>query len=203
MFGAMALMVLPGFGKPRSFLDLPSILAAILTFFLDRVGARNIGRAVLLASLILIASVGTIANVAHGTRPFKRNAVVPFADILDFIRTNETGKTLIVSSDPVVVWELRRKSGPLDRCVSRFLAEVSCFAADRHYDSIFIVIWAKQHIPATRPKIQKFQAKLNDVIAGRHKVATSHAGLDEDAEIKSQLVGVPLDKFILTVDLYR
>jgi hypothetical protein len=45
--------------------------------------------------------------------------------------------------------------------------------------------------------------KLNDVIAGKRKVATIHAGLDEDAEIKSQLVGVPLDKFILTVDLYQ
>jgi hypothetical protein len=202
MFAAMALMVLPGFGKPRSFLYLAPVLAAILTFFLDRVGARNIGRAVLLASLILIASVGTIANVAHGTRPFKRNAMVPFADILDFIRTNEAGKTLIVSSDPVVVWELQRQNGPLDRCVSRFLAEASCFAADRHYDSIFVV-FGQSNISRNAAAIQRFQVKLNDVIAGRRKVATIHAGLDEDAEIKSQLVGVPLDKFILTVDLYQ
>lgn len=202
MFAAMALMVLPGFGKPRSFLYLAPVLAAILTLFLDRVCARNIGRAVLLASLILTASVGAIANVAHGTRPFKRNAVVPFADILDFIRTNEAGKTLIVSSDPVVVWELRRQSGSFDRCISRFLAEASCFAADRHYDSIFVV-FGQSNMSRNAVAIQRFRTKLNDVIAGRRKVATIHAGLDEDSEIKSQLVGVPLDKFILTVDLYR
>jgi hypothetical protein len=39
--------------------------------------------------------------------------------------------------------------------------------------------------------------------AGRRKVATIHAGLDEDADIKSALTGVPLDKNILTVDAYK
>jgi hypothetical protein len=199
---AIALMVLPGAAKPRSFLYLAPVLAAVLTFFLDRIAARNAGRAALLASLILIASVGTIANIAHGTRPFKRNAVVPFGDILDFIRTNEAGKTLIVSSDPVVVWALRHQSGPPDRCVSYFLAEATCFAADRHYDSIFVV-FGQSNISRDAAEIQRFQAKLNDVIADRRKVATIHAGLDEDAGIKSQLANVPLDKFILTIDLYR
>jgi hypothetical protein len=202
MFAAMALMILPGFGKPRSFLYLAPVLAAILTFFLDQVATRNVGRVALLTSLVLIASVGTIANINHGTRPFKRNAVVPFEDILDFIRTNEEGKTLIVSSDPVVVWELRRQSGQSDRCVSRFLKEASCFAPDRRYDSIFVV-FGQSNISRNAAAIQRFQVKLNDVIAGKRKVATIHAGLDEDAEIKSQLVKVPLDKFILTIDLYR
>jgi hypothetical protein len=202
MFAAMALMILPGFGKPRSFLYLAPVLAAVLTFLLDQVAARNVGRAALLTSLILIAPVGTIANIDHGTRPFKRNAVVPFEDILDFIRTNEEGKTLFVSSDPVVVWELRRQSGSLDRCVSRFLAEASCFAADRDYDSIFVV-FGQSNISRNAAAIQRFQAKLIDVVAGKRKVATIHAGLDEDAEIKSQLAKGPLDKFILTIDLYR
>lgn len=39
--------------------------------------------------------------------------------------------------------------------------------------------------------------------AGRHRVATLHAGRDEDAALKSRLTGVPLDNFILAVDLYR
>jgi hypothetical protein len=107
-----------------------------------------------------------------------------------------------VSSDPVVVWELRRQSGQSDRCVSRFLKEASCFAPGRRYDSIF-VIFGQSNISRNAAAIQRFQVKLNDVIAGKRKVATIHAGLDEDAEIKSQLVGVPLDKFILTVDLYQ
>jgi hypothetical protein len=202
MLAAMVLMILPGFGKPRSFLYLAPVLAAVLIFLLDQVAARNAGRAALLTSLILIASVGTIANIDHGTRPFKRNAAVPFGDILDFIRTNEEGKTLIVSSDPVVVWELRRQSGLSDRCVSRFLAEASCFAADRHYDSIFVV-FGQSNMSRNAAAIQRFQAKLNDATAGKRKVATIHSGLDKDAEIKSRLVNLPLDKFILTIDLYR
>jgi hypothetical protein len=38
---------------------------------------------------------------------------------------------------------------------------------------------------------------------GREKVAEIHVGRDEDAMLKTRLTGVPLDEFILTVDLYR
>jgi hypothetical protein len=41
------------------------------------------------------------------------------------------------------------------------------------------------------------------VTAGRNKSSSFGAGLDEDAALKSRLSGVPLDRYILTVDYYR
>ena len=41
------------------------------------------------------------------------------------------------------------------------------------------------------------------ITAGRSKVATMGAGVDEDAALKSRLTGVRLDKTILTVDYYQ
>src|SRR6202043_236432 len=199
-FGAMALMVLAGFGKPRSFLYLAPVLAGILTFFLDR-KARDCkaGTTTLLAALILAASVAAIANLNHGTRPFKRNSVIPYEQILDFIRTNEKENALIVSSDPLVVWVLRHQGQQADRCISYFAREAACFAADRHYDSIF-VISGHSHRSGTVRFTNRFEAQLNPMIAGRRKIVELHAGLDEDAALKSWLTRVPLDEFILTVD---
>jgi hypothetical protein len=202
-FGAMALVVLPGFGKPRSFLYLAPVLAAILTFFLDRkAGDREAGAPTLLASLILIASVAALANINHGTRPFKRNSAIPYEQILDFIQTNEKGNVLIVSSDSVLVWVLRHQGEQGDRCVSLFARETACFAADRRYDSIF-VISGQSNRSRNVPFMNRFAAQLSTMIAGRQEAATFHAGLDEDAAIKSRLTETPLDSFILSVTLYR
>ena len=202
-FGAMALMVLASFGKPRSFLYLAPVLAAILTFFLDR-KARDCkaGTTTVLAALILAASVAAIANLNHGTRPFKRNSVIPYEQILDFIRTNEKGNVLIVSSDSIVVWELRHRGQQADRCVSFFAREAACFTADHHYDSIFVISGHSYRSGIVR-FMNRFEALLNPMIAGRRKIAELHAGLDEDAALKSRLTGVPLDEFILTIDLYQ
>ena len=51
--------------------------------------------------------------------------------------------------------------------------------------------------------MREFDRALDNVTTGRRKVATIHAGVDQDAEIKSWLTGVPLDKYIVTVDLYQ
>ena len=90
MLAASALRILPGFAKPRSFLYLAPVLAAVLTFFFYCQAAnRNAGVAILLVSLVLAPSVGAIANVNFGTRPFKRNSVIPYQSIIDFIQINE------------------------------------------------------------------------------------------------------------------
>jgi hypothetical protein len=203
MFGAMALMVLAGFAKPRSFLYLAPVLAAILTFFLDRRSPdRQMGGTALLVAAILIASVGAVANLNHGSTPFKRNAAIPYEDLLDFIRANERGNVLVASSDAGVVWVLRHQGGHEERCVSYFAREAACFAADRHYDSIF-VISGHSNRSSNVLFMNRFDAALQGVLGGRTKVAELHIGRDEDAALKSRLTGVPLDLFILTVDLYR
>lgn len=202
MLAAAGLMVLATFAKPRSFLYLAPVLAAVLALFLDRQARlRHAGVAVLLATLILTASVAAIANINGGTHPFKRNLAIPYQSIVDFIVTNETGSVLVVSTDPVIPWVLRHRHDRDDRCVSYFIAE-GCIASGRRYDSIFVIAGHSDK-SGNAAAIGKFNSALDAVTAGRQKVATIHAGVDEDAALKSRLTGVALDKNILTIDLYR
>jgi len=203
MLGGMLLMMLAGFAKPRSFLYLAPAIAMILTLFMDRKSSeRKTGRWLLMTALILAPSAGAIANVTHSTRPFKRNAAIPFGQVLDFIRTNEKGRTLIISSDPVVVWELRHDRPRDQRCVTYFGDRRSCFASDRQYDSIF-VISGNSNRSSDAGSMTQFAVRLDALLAGRRKVAELHAGRDDDAALKTWLTGVPLDEFILSVQLYR
>jgi hypothetical protein len=199
---ATVVLVLPGFSKPRSFLYLAPVIAAILSCFLDRRADQRMGGAPLLVALILIAPLGTLANINHATVPFKRNAAIPYADILEFIRSNEKGSTLIVSTDAVAVWVLRHQNPHGDRCISRGAREAACFAADRRYDSIFVI--SGHHDRSGNARFEsRFAAALQRVLAGRQKIAENHVGRDADAALKSRLTGVPLDEFLLKIDLYR
>jgi hypothetical protein len=197
MFGAIALAVIVGFAEPRSFLYLAPVEAVILTVFLDR--QRDSGYALVLAALVILPTATAIANLNNSTHPFKRNAVAPFAEIVDFIKTNETGDSLVISTDPVILWLLR-----LDphRCLSYFLEEESCFVAPERYGSIFVVSGHSDKSSNVQ-LIQHFEDMLAQILAARHKAVEIHVGLDNDAKIKSRLTGVPLSRFILTIALYR
>jgi hypothetical protein len=202
MLAATTVLVLPGFATPRSFLYLAPMLTAVLVLFLDRQRARNARVAVALVSLILAASIGAIANINNGTHPFKRNSVIPYQSIIDFIQGNEKGSVLVVSTDIVIPWVLRHQHERDGSCVSYFFDAHDCFAAERRYDSIFFIVGHSDR-SADANFMRKFNSTLDTVTSGRRKAATIHFGVDEDAEIKSRLTGVQLDKYILTVDLYQ
>jgi hypothetical protein len=192
-----------GFSKPRAFLYLAPVVAAIVTLFLDRrVADRAIGATVLLVALVLVAPLGTVANLNHATAPFKRNAAIPYEDILDFIRTNQAGSALIASTDEVAAWVLSHEDPRDGRCVSYAVREAACFAADRHFDSIFVISGHSNQFRNPR-FMNRLDAALQRVLAGRTKVAEIHVGRDADAALKSRLTGVPLDDFILKVELYK
>ncbi|HEY0222882.1 MAG TPA: hypothetical protein VGC38_00030 [Pseudolabrys sp.] len=202
LLAASALMILPGFAKPRSFLYLAPVLAAVLALSFNREVKRAPGVALLLAALWVAASVGAIANINGGTHPFKRNSVIPYQDIVDFIDSNGTGRQLIVSTDPIIPWVLRGGRGREDRCASYFAANKACLDAVQRYDSV-VVISGHSDKSENPQAMQGFDGAVAAVVAGRRKVATMHAGIDDDAALKTRLTGVALDKYILTVELYR
>lgn len=203
MLSAVPIMTLVGFAEPRSFLYLMPIGATLLTLFLERQEREHgAGRALMLASLLVAAAVGAIANVNHTTHPFKRNTVVPFQQIVDFIRANSAGRVLVISTDPVIAWELRQDRAGADRCASYFLDNAGCFEAGRSYDTV-VVIAGQSNRSRRHAYMRKFQAGIDAIVAGRHKLASMPAGLDEDADLKSRLTRTPLDRYILTVDVYR
>jgi len=203
MLSAVPVMTLLGFAEPRSFLYLMPIGAALLTLFLSRQEIEHgAGRALILTSLLLVTAVGAIANVNRTTHPFKRNAVVPFREIVDFIRANGDGRMLVISTDPVIARELRHDPAGADLCASYFLGNAGCLAPERQYDTVFVIA-GQSNRSRRQAYMRKFQAGIDAAVAGRRKVASMPAGLDEDAGLKARLMGVPLDKYILTVDVYR
>lgn len=199
MLGASALMVLAGFALPRAFLYLAPAVAVLLTLFFDRqIQAGHAARTLALVTLVLVTSIAVVANVNFGTHPFKRNAVIPYQSILDFIADNEKGHVLVVSTDPVMPWLLEKAGG--DRCIYFFSKVRHCLAPEQRFDTIFVVSGYNGEDEA---RMRQFKSFLADITAGRSKVATMRAGRDEDAALKTRLTGVQLDEAILTVDYYQ
>lgn len=194
-------MVLAGFGKPRSFLYLAPMVAALLVLFFDnRLRQGRAGRVLVLLCLVLAPSVASVANVNFGTHPFKRNLVIPYQTILDFISRNRQGSVLVVSIEPVIPWIL--KEAPADWCVVYFFGERQCIDSGRHYQSVFVISGHNDR-STDQAAMQDFQDFLSPIIAGRSRVAGVGAGLDKDAALKSRLTGASLDETILTVDFYH
>ena len=200
-FAAVAAMV-AGFSEPRSFLYLAPVSAMIVTLFIDRQLSRHgASRALLLSCCAILPSIAAIADLGTRSHPFKRNAVPPFDEILAFIDRNKRGDTLVISTDPVVPWALSKQPEP-QLCVSYFFSEADCFANPVRYQSIFVVSGHSSHT-YDRRYMQRFAARVAEVTAGRERLVSVPVGRDEDAMLKTRLTGVPLDEFILTVDLYR
>ena len=201
MLSGPVLMALAGFTTPRSFLYLVPTVGVLLTLFFDRQTRKGHTAGMLVAvALPLVTSISAIACVNSGTHPFKRNSVVPYQSIFDFIDSNARGSVLIVSTDPVIPWVLRVAAD--ERCAGYFFGVTRCLESGRRYDSVFIV-FGHNYISTDKPAMAKFNELIADITAGRSKAATLPAGRDEDASLKSWLTGVPLEKDILTVDYFR
>jgi hypothetical protein len=202
-FVAMAIMVVVGLDRGRAFLYLAPVLAAILTLFLDRGSyQRSVGATVLLLALVLIPALAVVANADRGTRPFKRNAAIPYEQILDFIRTNAQGETLVLASDPTVVWALTHEDARSNICATYFMQTRGCVSPEHRYESVLIISGQSNRSRNGR-FMRAVAATVAELTAGRRRIAQIHAGLDRDAALKRRLTGVPLDDFILSVELYR
>jgi len=201
MLSGPALMALAGFSTPRSFLYLAPVAAGLLTKLFDRQLRQGRAAGMLCAVVLTLAtSISAIANIKSGTHPFKRNSVVPYQSIFDFMNANAHGSALVLSTDPVVL-RLLRDAGS-ERCAGYFFEVERCLASGRRYDSVFVVFGHSDQ-SVDEQFIARFKKLIADVTAGRSKVATLPAGRDEDAALKSRLSGVPLETTILTVDYYR
>jgi hypothetical protein len=194
-------LTLTGFAKPRSFLYLAPAVAAIVLLYIDRQAARGFHRqTILIAAAFLVLSAAAIANICSpGPHPFKRELAVPYQQVLDFIEQNRGGRMLVISTDQVATWALRKAGG--DGCVEYFLVAERCLDPSQHYASVFVIIghmdtYNGSHMGALDALIERAKA-------GREKRAGISVGLDRDAALKSRLTGIPLDDRLLRVELYR
>jgi hypothetical protein len=202
LLAMMPVTALVGFDESRSFLYLAPVMAAVFTIFLSRLAAAGrVSWLVVTIAIVILPGLVVIGDLRSGDHPFKRELAMPYDEIIDFVERNKLGDTLLLSTDPVVPWELRKLADP-GLCVSYFLGEPACLAPARLYRSVFILS-GNSNRPAHGPGMQRFAARVAELTAGREKIAEVRFGQDEDAMLKTRLTGVPLDEFILTVDLYR
>jgi hypothetical protein len=198
LLATAAAAALAGFSEPRSFLYLAPVIAALLALYVDsRTAALSASLVVFCAVLPALVAIG---DLRAGTRPFKRNAATPVAEALDFIAANRSGDTLVIAADPVITWELAKEPAP-DLCNSYFFSQ-PCAAEAGRYQSVFVVNGHTRDA-ADDAAARHFAETIAKIGSTRSLVATRHLGEDRDAALKTRLTGVPLDEFILTVELYR
>jgi len=201
MLIAVAPLPLFGFGKPRSFLYLAPMLAAVQVLYLDRLAQRRVAAALIAMALLVAPAVAAIANIQGTTHPFKREAVVPYDELVAAIDANAEGRVLVVSSDPALAWILTHQRARPERCVSYFFGNPVCFADTGGYGTIVIV--GGHQARAANVTVGHRTGRIAALVAGRRKVATVPVGHDADAALKSRLTGTPLTAALLTLDIYR
>jgi len=201
MLIAVAPLPLVGFGKPRSFLYLAPVLAAVQVLYLSRLAQRRVEAGLIAMALLVAPAAAAIANIQGITRPFKREAVVPYDQLIAAIDANAEGRVLVVSSDPALAWILTHQRARPERCVSYFFGNPACFADTGGYGTIVIV--SGHHSGAANVAAEHRAARAAALVADRRKVATVPVGYDADAALKTRLTGTPLTAALLTVDIYR
>jgi hypothetical protein len=209
LLGAMVPAALAGFWESRSFLYLAPVQMLVLTVFIDRISRGGFGlRAILITACAVLPGIVAISDLASGTHPFKRAAAIPYGDIMEFVERNDRGDSLVVSFDPVASWELAAQGTASQRCVRDIPGhEPACFAERQNAEALFVIGAPSGRYQSSYWRGESgqpvFAARLAKIIGTRTKVGELRVGHDEDAALKTWLTGVPLDEFILTVDLYR
>jgi hypothetical protein len=135
MFCSLVVMTLGGFAEPRVFIYLAPVAVALQILFLRRQDANLV---LICGAALLVVELGTAANLYHAPVPFKRESSIPHNSVIDFVKTNEKGATLVVTTDAVLADALSQGSYA-GRCISMFFGNGSCFNASRHYDTVFLI----------------------------------------------------------------
>jgi hypothetical protein len=196
IFGVMAAFcalysLASGFNEGRVWLFLaPFTLACFALGYWDRF--PRISFLPLFIVSFLLFSVA-LANGRKSDAPYKRNSVIPFDEVVNFIGENVHGSVLYVANEPVGAF-LLQDSGycfwdyPMPPCVEQGLD---------HFDTIVIV---DDSYLQTLPHVDTILAEI-----GQHRTLRTKArfGYDRWASLKSLLTGTALDPWILTVEVYR
>src|SRR5262249_11390134 len=126
---------------------------------------------------------------------YKRNLVIPYDEVVNFVVENAHGSVLYVSNDQVEAFLLRGAGycviwgdeGEAPPCAEQSLD---------HFDTIVIAVtsfFARAHIEAVLREIRE------------HRTLRTKAsfGYDRWARLKSHLTGTKLDDWAVTVLIYR
>ena len=181
-----------GFSEGRAWLFLaPFMLACFALGYWYRFSHMSF-LPLFIVSLLLFSAA--LANGRKSDAPYKRNSVIPFDEVINFVAENAHGSVLYVSHEPVGAFLLRgagyclMTSDEVPPCAEQALD---------HFDTIAI---ADDSYLKTVPDVDKVLGEV-----GQHRTLRTKArfGYDRWASLKSLLTGTRLDPWILTVEIYR
>jgi hypothetical protein len=193
-----------GFKEGRALLFLaPFVLACFALGYWRRFSAAA-WLPVCLASLLLFGTA--LANARQSAAPFKRDLVIPFDEVTNFIAENVHGSVLYVTYDPVsrylmrddgycLFFDLFQRSW-LD--VEPDLMPCTPQGLDR-FDTIVVGVWP----PNGPPWTPTGAAALDYIHEHRKLQSRAQFGYDRWAGLKTRLTGVALDPWIMTIEIYN
>lgn len=159
---------------------------------------------VCLASLLLFGTA--LANARESDAPFKRDLVIPFDEVRNFIAENVHGSVLYVTHEPVSRYLMRGDGycvmfNPLQR--SWLDVEPDLMPCARHgldqFETIVVGIW-----PPNGPPWTPTGAAALDYIHEHRKLhSRAQFGYDRWAGLKTRLTGVALDPWAFTIEIYN
>lgn len=197
---AAAIFTMVGLSKPRAYLYLTPMFSALTAIGLMQAirSAPRLGAAAY--ATLIVASTCVLSNLRASDTPFKRNSVIPFSNVVDFVKTNQRGKTVLLTSDPTVFYSLANAP---DICTAEFewwsshWNYAACVPSKQN-DTVIVVKGAP--LNESDPQWTNAVSKITGV---KKVVAEAHFGRDDDAHLKARLTGVPLPINILHGIIYR
>jgi len=194
-----ATFTLTGFSEPRAYLFLSPMISALAAIGFAYAITSSSGLAAASYAALIVVSIAVVANLRASDTPFKRNAAIPYAEVMEFARANQGHKTVVVTTDPVVAYTL---SDSPDVCTERFIswAKVWAFARCRNLRSDTVIVVTDMPLDDNDPT---WRARLAAIIAGKSALAEAHFGRDKDALLKNRLTGSRLPVTLVDAVVYR
>jgi hypothetical protein len=157
-----------------------------------------------LASLLLFGTA--LANARQSAAPFKRDLVIAFDELTNFIAENVHGSLLYLTYEPVSRYLMRGDGyctmlsiNPTWFAVEPDLAPCARQEGLDRFDTIVVGMW-----PPNGPPWTPTAAAALDYIHEHRKLhARAHFGYDRWGELKTRLTGVALGSWIMTIEIYN
>jgi hypothetical protein len=193
-------LLLSGLRKPHALFFLAPMLSAVEAIGLAKAKTHDIIAWVSWAAII-VSGAAVTSNLPSTFHPFKRQASIPFGDILKFCSAVPLDQARVLSSDPTVAYELSRSSRT---CVispsvidDEMQQQGNCSAEPK----LVIVLHGYRELP-NRPRVA-WERAVASAVEGRKIVVQRSFGIDLDAPLKSRLTGVALPTELIHASIYE
>jgi hypothetical protein len=195
-----AIFTMIGFSEPRGYLFLAPMVTAITSIGIASAMQTSPRVTAVAYAALLVTAISVAGNLRSSNTPFKRNAVIPYGEVIDFARSNQHGKTAVVTMDACTAYLL---SSHPEFCVAEYEVyrngwlDSSCPAGDG-IDTVIVVKGdpLDENNPHWRDRVAEF-------IRGKQAIAQAHFGHDDDAHLKSRLSGRHLSPSLLDAVIYH